>query len=55
LGDLGDALGDSLRDQKFRDETSEAASALMNAFGATLTDLGEALKRDATTTEDSDS
>jgi hypothetical protein len=47
LGDIGDSLGETLRDPKVREETAEAGSALLNAFGVTLTELGEALRRDA--------
>jgi hypothetical protein len=47
LGHMGQSLGDSLRDPKVREETAEAGSALLNAFGVTLAELGEALQRDA--------
>jgi hypothetical protein len=47
LGEMGNSLGDTLRDPKVREETTEAGSALLNAFGVTLAELGEALQRDA--------
>jgi hypothetical protein len=55
LGELGDSLTETMRDPKFREETADAGSALLNAFGVTLTELGEALQRDAEdATTDSD-
>jgi hypothetical protein len=47
LDQTGRAIGESLRDPKVRQETEEAGSALLNAVGVTLSDLGEALRRDA--------
>lgn len=47
VGDLGDSLGEALSDPKVRQETEEAGSKLLNAFGVTLSDLGQALQRDA--------
>ncbi len=41
------AIGGSLRDPKVKQETAEAGSALLKAVGVTLSELGEALRRDA--------
>lgn len=47
LDETARTIGSSLRDPKVRQETEEAGSALLNAVGATLSELGEALRRDA--------
>ena len=41
------AIGESLRDPKIREETEEAGSALLRAVGVTLSELGERLQQDA--------
>jgi hypothetical protein len=52
VGDMAEGLTEALRDEKVRAETEEAGSALLNAFGVTLSELGEALQRDADETAD---
>jgi hypothetical protein len=47
LSEMGDSLSKTLRDPKVREETADAGTALLNAFGVTLAELGEALQRDA--------
>lgn len=47
LDETARAIGGSLRDPKVRQETEEAGSALLNAVGVTLSELGAALRRDA--------
>jgi hypothetical protein len=41
------AIGTSLRDPKVKQETEEAGSALMQAVGVSLSELGEKLQRDS--------
>jgi hypothetical protein len=41
------AIGGSLRDPQVKQETAEAGSALLKAVGVTLSEVGEALRRDA--------
>ncbi len=41
------AIGESLRDPKIREETTEAGSALFRAVGVTISELGQKLQAQA--------
>jgi hypothetical protein len=45
MGSMADALGNALRDPAVKDETEEAGSALLRAFGVTVSEIGEKLQR----------
>jgi hypothetical protein len=47
VGDLAESLSETLKDPKVRSETEEAGTALVKAFGVTLSEIGETLQRDA--------
>ncbi len=47
IEDTARAIEDSAHDPKFRQDTGEAGTALLRAVGATLTDLGASLQREA--------
>lgn len=49
IEDTARAIDESVRDPQVRQDTTQAGSALLRAVGATLTDLGAALQREAAT------
>jgi hypothetical protein len=47
FNEMSSSLSETLRDPKVREETAEAGSSLLHAFGVTLSELGGTLQRDA--------